>query len=219
MAGLLSVIALASAGAQQVRTPIAPGPRLPPAPAPVVIAADQPPRAIWALIRFNLPPNVSGVVVSRQQAGAQGVVLTPNPVPVASLQRQSQTEYGYYDNTLTALGTYSYSVVAVYADGRTGISAPVSFTPQLYEARSVNVQKADPYTAVITFANSALPAQTFRLYGTGIPAYGVEAFIDRMGHGKVTVGSLAAGTYNWVLRAEFQPGIRSAGVPVAVTLP
>ena len=220
MVGFVSSIALGSLQAQRVRAPIAEGPRLPPAPAPVLIAADQPPPAIWALVRFALPPNTVSILVSRQQAGsAQGVVLTPNPVPIAALLRPNQTEYGWYDNTLTALGTYSYSVAAVFGDGRTGISTPISFTPQVYEARNVSVYKLDPYSARVSFKNSALPAQTYRLFGTGIATFGVEASVDKFGNGKVVVGNLPAGTYNWVLRAEFQPGIRSAGVPVSVTLP
>jgi hypothetical protein len=118
------------------------------------------------------------------------------------------------------MGTYSYSVAAVLDDGRVGTSGWFTYAPQIYEARTVNVQKTSPYSALVVFSNGLLRPQVYRLYGTGLVTYGVEAVMDKMGRGgSVQINNLAAGTYNWVLRAEFQPGIRSNGVPVSITLP
>jgi hypothetical protein len=211
---------LAGRADAQVRTPIAPGPRLPPAPAPIIAAVDQAPGAIWGNVRFDLPPNTAAIRVTRQDAAGTQVRLTPNDVPLASVGRTSDGKYGYYDQTLTAMGTYSYSVAAVLDDGRVGTSGWFTYAPQIYEARTVNVQKTSPYSALVVFSNGLLRPQVYRLYGTGLVTYGVEAVMDKMGRGgSVQINNLAAGTYNWVLRAEFQPGIRSNGVPVSITLP
>ena len=221
-ASLVSVASVGRADAQ-----IAPGDKtvqLPPPPAPVLAGADQQVRTIYPLIRFDLPPTTTAILVSRRPPGSTAsVLLTPTPIPIASVMKYPYPDRTYYvwpDNTLPALGTYSYAIAAVQSDGRTGVSSWLSYTPQLYEATNVTVQKTSSYSAVVYFTKSLLGAKAYRLYGTGIPAFGVEATIDRtLLHGSVQMGNLAAGTYNWILRAEFDPGIRTSGVPVSVTLP
>jgi hypothetical protein len=219
---LVGLTAVARASAQ-----IAPGDKivkLPPPPAPVLAAADQTVRTIYPLVRFDLPPNTVAIRVSRQQAGGT-ILLTPTDVPIASVNKVTMIDHTYYvwlDNTLTALGTYSYSVSAVQSDGQVGVSSWLPFTPQIYEAQTVAVQKTSPYSAVVTFSSSTpLPARTYKLYGTGIVPYGLQATTtDKVGRSwAVQVGNLAAGTYNWIVRAEFDPGIRTSGVPVSVKLP
>jgi hypothetical protein len=218
----VSVVSVGRANAQ-----ISPGSKvvqLPPAPAPVLAGADQQPRTIWPLVRFDLPPNTVAIRVTRQQAGSTSpLLLTPTDVPIASVSKYPMSDHTYYvwpDNSLTALGSYSYSIAAVLDDGRVGTSTWLPFTPQVYEPTNVTVQKTSSYSATVFFGNSPLPARTYRLYGTGLVTYGVEATMDRMHPGgSVPVGNLPAGTYNWVLRAVFDPSIRSNGVPVSVTLP
>jgi len=219
--GLMSLVAVAGANGQ-----IAPGDKtvlLPPAPAPVLDAVDQQVRTIYPLIRFDLPTNAVAIRVKRLTAGnTTPVLLTPTDIPIASVLKvtMDRTYYVFADNTLTALGSYSYSVAAVLDDGRVGTSGWIAFSPQLYEPRDVTVQKLSPYSLAIYFTNSALPARTYRVYGTGIAAFGMQATVDKMGlHWALQLSNLAAGTYNFVVRGEFDPGIRSNGVPVSVTLP
>ena len=220
-----SIVLVVSVGRAEAQ--IAPGDKtiqLPPVPAPVLGGADQQVRTIYPLIRFDLPTTAVAILVSRRPPGSTtAVLLTPTPVPIASISKYTYPDRTYYvwlDNTLPAVGTYSYAIATVQSDGRTGISSWLSYTPQLYEATSVSVQKTSSYSAVVYFTKSALGAKTYRLYGTGIPAFGVEATMERnLLHGSVQMGNLAAGTYNWILRAEFDPGVRSNGVPVSVTLP
>jgi hypothetical protein len=160
----------------------------------------------------------------RQLGSATPVLLTPTPVPVASLARVDGL-YAWTDASLGALGTYSYAVSVEISDGRIGNSTPVSFTPQIFEPANVRGLKASAYSAVVQFNDGAVPATIYRLYGTGLPAWGVDAKPgkDPSGSGatlwSVYLQNLAAGTYNWVVRAEFKPGIRSNGVPTYVTLP
>ncbi len=220
--GAATIVSVGRADAQ-----ISPGSKivqLPPAPAPVLAAADQQPRTIWPLIRFDLPPTTVAIRVTRQQAGGTSpLLLTPTDVPIASVSKYPYPDRTYYvwpDNSLTALGSYAYSIAAVLGDGRVGVSSWLPFTAQVFEPLNVTIQKTSSYSATVFFGNSAPPARSYRLYGTGFVAYGVEATMDRMHPGgSVAVGNLAAGTYNWVLRAVFDPGVRSNGVPVSVTLP
>jgi hypothetical protein len=225
LVGLVSFIAVGRAGAQ-IRTPIA-TPRLAPAPAPVLAAADQQTHTIWPLIRFDLPTNAVAIRVSRQQAGGTSVLLTPTDIPVASVSKVNMADGWHYvwpDNTLTALGSYSYSVADVLDDGRVGVSGWLPYTPQVYEPTNVTVQKTSSFSAVVSFTNSfPVPARTYRLFGTRLVTYGFEATkspYDKTGRSwTVQLDNLPAGTYNWILRGEFDPGIRSNGVPVSVTLP
>ena len=229
--GIASAIAVASmvsfAALGRAEAQIAPGDklvRLPAAPAPVLAAADQQPRTIWPLIRFDLPPTTVAIRVRRLQSGSTSpLLLTPTDVPIASVAKYPYPDHTYFvwpDNSLPALGSYSYSIAAVLDDGRVGTSTWIPFTPQVYEPLNVTVQKTSSYSAAVVFSNGTLPAKTYRLYGTGLVPYGVDATIDKIhSGGTVEVGNLAAGTYNWVLRAVFDPGVRSNGVPVSVTLP
>lgn len=219
--GLMSLVAVAGANAQ-----IAPGDKLvvlPAAPAPVLAAADQQVRTIYPLIRFDLPTNAVAIRVRRlTPVSTTPVLLTPTDIPIASVLKivMDHTYYAFVDNTLTALGSYSYSVSAVLDDGRVGTSGWISFSPQVYEPQNVTAQKLSPYSVAVVFSNSVFPARTYRLYGTGIAPFGMQATTDKMGRTwSVQLGNLAAGTYNFVVRAEFDPGIRSNGVPVSVTLP
>jgi hypothetical protein len=223
--GIVSMIAATYAGAQTVspRT-IAPAPRMSPGPAPILSAPTQEPGSIWAKLTFQLPTNAVAIRVARQLGSATPVLLTPTAVPISSLARVDGL-YAWTDASLGALGTYSYAVSAELSDGRVGNSTPVTFTPQIFEPTNVRGLKASPYSAVVEFKDGAVPAGIYRLYGTGLPAFGVDAKpgMDPSGSGttlwSVYLQNLAAGTYNWVVRAEFKPGIRSNGVPVSVTLP
>jgi hypothetical protein len=220
--GLMSVVAVAGANGQ-----IAPGDKtvlLPPAPAPVLAAADQQVRTIYPLIRFDLPTNAVAIRVKRLTAGSTTpVLLTPTDIPIASVLKvtMDRTYYVFPDNTLTALGSYSYSVAAVLDDGRVGTSSWIAFSPQVYEPQNVTAQKLSPYSVAVVFTSSVFPARAYRVYGTGIAPFGMQAATtDKMGRSwAVQLSNLAAGTYNFVVRAEFDPGIRSNGVPVSVTLP
>jgi hypothetical protein len=221
LVGLINLVAVTRAHAQ-----IAPGDktvRLPAAPAPVLAAADQQVRTIWPLIRFDLPTNAVAIRVSRITAGSNTpVLLTPTDIPVASIQKvmMDRTYFGWVDNSLSTLGSYSYSIAAVLDDGRVGTSSGMPYSPQLYEPLNVTAQKTSAYSVTVGLSNGVLPAKTYRLYGTGIAPFGLEMTKDKMGRfWSVQLGNLAAGTYNWVARAEFDPGIRSSGVPVSVTLP
>jgi hypothetical protein len=221
--GFFSFVAANGTEAQTVRTPIAPAPRMPPGPAPILSAPTQEPGSIWAKLSFQLPPNAVAIRVARQLGSAAPVLLTATAVPVASLARVDAL-YAWTDMSLGALGTYSYAVAAELDDGRVGNSSPVSFTPQIYEPTNVRGLKASPYSAVVEFKDGAVPASTYRLYGTGLPTFGIDAKPGKYPSDGTTLWSvylqnLAAGTYNWVVRAEFKPGIRSNGVPVSVTLP
>ena len=100
-----------------------------------------------------------------------------------------------------------------------GISRWLSYTPQVYEATNVTVQKNQQLLGAVNCAEPPLAAKTYRLYGTGLAASVLNDHGPVGRGGTVQVGNLAAGTYNWILRAEYDPGIRSNGVPVSVTLP
>jgi len=223
--GIVSMMAASHTGAQTVspRT-IAPAPRMPPGPAPILSAPTQEAGSIWAKLTFQLPPNAVAIRVARQLGSAAPVLLTPTAVPVASLARVDGL-YAWTDASLGALGTYSYAVAAELDDGRIGNSSPVTFTPQIFEAANVRGLKASPYSAVVEFKNGAVPASIYRLYGTGLPSWGVDAKPGKDPSGdpsplwSVYLPNLAAGTYNWIVRAEFKPGIRSNGVATSVTFP
>jgi hypothetical protein len=226
-AGLLiscvNLVAAASAHAQ-----IAPGDkivRLPAAPAPLLAAADQQVRTIWPLIRFDLPTNALAIRVSRLTAGsATPVLLTPTDIPVTSIMKVTMIDHTYFawpDNSLTALGSYSYSISAVLDDGRVGTSSWLAYSPQVYEPQSVAAQKLSPYSVAVGLSNSVFPAKTYRLYGTGIAPFGMELTTTDKArrYWTIQLSNLAAGTYNFIVRSEFDPGIRSNGVPVSITLP
>lgn len=208
-------------GAQVIRQPIG-TPRLPPAPAAVLSSINQVKFAISAQVWFQVPTGTASILVSRAVAGGTPSLVTPNPVPLASVPTLTGQYYYWIDNTLNALGSYSYTVAAIQGDGRSGVSTPMAYTPLVGEPQNVRVTKTDPWTAVVTFDRSLPEPQTYRLYGTGLVSYGVQAVVDVSSYSRgnaVTVGNLAAGTYNWVLRAEYVPGIRTTGVPVVVTFP
>ena len=214
----------------QVRTPRAPGPRLPPAPAAIVLGAAQQHGGIYPRLNFDVPPGTVGIRVLRQTGTSQPLLLTPTSVPVAKLRAVTGTGYQWSDNTVPALGMYGYSVVAELDDGRQGPSAWFAFTPQLYEATNIRVAKVSNYNVTIAFYDGAVYASSFRLYGTGQPAMGTPAVLQQLMEQdpvtriqyrvwKIELIGLAAGPYNWTLRGDFQPGIRTAGVPVSVVMP
>jgi hypothetical protein len=214
----------------QVRTPRAPGPRLPPAPAAIVTSAGQANWTIYPELRFELPPGTVGVRVQRKPKGGQAQLLTPTSLPAAKLANPSGAGYQWWDQTLTALGSYEYSVVAELDDGRQGPSAWFPYVPQLYEAINVRMTKLSSYNVQVEFNDGAVAGGSYRLFGTGIAATGEPAVADQQLYQdpttrqlyrvwRVVRSGLAAGSYNWVLRAEFQPGLRTAGVPVSVVMP
>lgn len=220
MAALLFALA-AQAPAQIIRQPIG-TPRLPPAPAPVMSSINQTQGAIWPQIWFQVPDGTTGIRVSRQPAGGTWSLITPTTVPLSTVPTPTGQYYYWTDNTLAALGAYNYSVTGVLADGRMATSSPMAYSPIVNEPSSVAVTKPNPWTAVITFLPSKWPAQTYRLYGTGLAPIGAQASgdpNDPRTNWSVTLTNLAAGTYHWVLKAEYAPGIRTTGVPVSVTLP
>jgi hypothetical protein len=220
MVALLLASSMA-AGAQVVRQPIG-TPRLSPAPAPVMSSVNQTPQTIFPQIWFQVPQGVVSILVSRTPAGGTGTAVTPKPVPLSQVPTPTGQYYYWTDNTLNALGTYSYQVAGIQADGRTGTSTPIAYTPVVTEPMSLTVTKPNPFTATITFQQSKMAAQAYRLYGSGLPASGVFATVnasDPRAAGTVSVGDLAAGTYNWVLKAQYSPGVLTAGVPVTVTVP
>lgn len=214
----------------QVRTPRAPGPRLPPAPAAILMSASQQHGTIYASLRFDLPPGTVGVRVLRQTAGGTPLLLTPTSLPAAKLASPGGTGYEWTDQTLPSLGSYSYSVVAELDDGRQGPSAWLPYSPQLYEATSLNLVKLSNYDVRLEFNDGAIYANSYRLFGTGIGAIGEPAVLQQLMYRDPATGhlhrvwhlvrsGLPAGTYNWVLRGDFQPGVRTAGVPVSVVMP
>lgn len=222
LVGLITLVASERAIAQ-----IAPGDKtvlLPPAPAPVLAAADQQVRTIWPLIRFDLPTNAVAIRVKRLTAGSTTpVLLTPTDIPIASINKvvMDHTYFAWPDNSLTALGAYSYSISAVLDDGRVGTSSWLPYSPQVYEPQSVAAQKTSAYSVVVGMSSSVFPAKTYRLYGTGIAPFGMELTTTDKGrrYWSIQLNNLAAGTYNFIVRSEFDPGIRSNGVPVSVSLP
>lgn len=215
----LFLLASARGSAQIIRQPIA-TPRLPPAPAPVWSSVNQAPNAIWPQLWFQVPEGTTGIRVSRQPAGGAWALITPTTVPLSSVPTPTGQYYYWTDNTLTALGAYNYTVTGVLADGRMGTSAAIAYAPTITEPTSVTATKADPWTAVVTFQPSKATTDTYRLYGTGLPAVGTQATFDPYrGGGSVRISGLAAGSYSWVLRAIYAPNIRTAGVPVSITLP
>lgn len=216
----------------QVRTPVAPGPRLPPAPAPVVSSIAQRGRTIGPTLRFDLPPGTVGVRVLRQANGGQPELLTPTALPPDKLRdRLAQgAAYQWNDETLRALGSYSYSVVAELEDGRRGPSTWFPYTPRLYDAINARVEKLSNYDVRVEFNDGAIPAAGYRLFGTGIAPTGEPAVLQQLMYQDPATrqlytvwhlvrSGLAAGSYHWVLRAEFQPGLQTAGIPLFVAMP
>lgn len=219
--GMLMAVMATTAVAQVPRTGV--NPRLPPAPAPALSSVNQTPGTIFPQIWFQVAQGVVSILVSRTPQGGTPIAVTPAPVPLSQVPTPTGQYYYWTDNTLNALGMYTYQVAAVYGDGRTGISTPIAYSPVITEPSGLAVTKPNPFTAVIAFQPSKSQAQAYRLFGTGLPTYGVQATnaggaTSAQGW-TVTVGNLAAGTYNWILRAEYAPGVRTNGVPVAVTLP
>lgn len=194
------------------------------APAPVLKGASQDFQSIWPGLCFDLPPNATGVSVQRQREGNSTVLtITPAPIaPSAIAGRCGPTTFLWLDNSLTTIGTYYYSVTADLSDGRKGTSAWVKYVPTLPDPTSVTVKKQDSYTALVTFGRpgASLGASGCKLFGTGLPAAGVDATtFDMNTGGTIVVPSLAAGTYTWSLRAVYRPGLMSPGVPVTITMP
>lgn len=220
LAGILFIVTTEAANAQVIRQPIG-SPRLPPAPAPVMSSVNQTTGSIAPQIWFQVPEGTAGIRVSRQPAGGAWALITPNTVPLSSVPTPTGQYYYWTDNTLNALGTYNYTVTGVLSDGRMATSTAIAYAPIINEPSGLTVSKPNPWTAVVTFQPSKMAAQTYRLYGTSIATFGAQATApqDLRGEWTVTIANLAAGTYNWVLRAEYAPGIRTNGVPVSVTLP
>lgn len=90
--------------------------RLDDMPAPTAHLADARPTS--ATLSWNAIVGASGYMVYRNDLGA----LTTAPLPLTTT---SYTHRGPHDYRLT----YSYRVVALYPNGHTGPSAPVSYTP------------------------------------------------------------------------------------------
>jgi hypothetical protein len=210
-------------GSRASPPPVSKGLRPRPMPAPIISRATQEPMAIWPQLRFQLRPTTLAIRIVRKPSGStQRPAVSPSPIPIASLGHD--IEYFWTDNTLSAVGSWDYSVLAELSDGSVVPSLPLTFTPQIFAAANVSVTKVDSYTALVEFVDGPLAADNYRLYGTGI-ATGVPATRARGLNGRrnpvwrVWVSNLATGNYNWVLRAEFKPAIRSTGVPVGFTLP
>jgi len=227
VAAALLVPAVSSA---QVRVPRAPGPRLPPAPAAILMSASQQAGTIYPALRFDLPSGTVGVRVLRQTNGGSPQLLTPTALPAGKLAAPGGTGYQWTDQTVPALGSYAYSVVAELDDGRQGPSAWLPYSPQVYEATNLKVVKLSNYDVRVEFNDGAISAAGYRLFGTGIAATGEPAVLQQLMYQDPVTrqlyrvwhlvrGGLAAGSYNWVLRGEFQPGVRTAGVPVSVVMP
>lgn len=228
---VVSALLVPAMSSAQMRTPRAPGPRLGPAPAAIVTSALQTNWTIYPSLQFDLPPGTVGVRVLRQPKGGQPQLLTPTPLPADKLtDRTGRAGYQWIDQTVPALGTYEYSVVAELDDGRQGPSAWFPYSPQVYEAINVKPTKLSNYNVEIVFNDGAVAAVGYRLFGTGIAAIGEPAVADQQLYQdpatralyrvwRVVRTGLAAGTYNWVLRGEYQPGVRTAGVPVSVVMP
>jgi hypothetical protein len=227
---LVATLLVPAMSSAQLRTPRAPGPRLGPAPAAIVTSALQTNWTIYPQLRFDLPPGTVGVRVRRQTKGGQPELLTPTSLPADKLGDRRGGGYRWIDQTVPALGTYEYSVVAELADGRQGPSAWFPYSPKVYEAINVRLTKLSSYNVQIEFNDGAVAAVGYRLFGTGIAAIGEPAVADQQLYQdpatralyrvwRVARTGLAAGTYNWVLRGEFQPGVRTAGVPVSVVMP
>lgn len=226
---VISALLVPALSSAQVRTPRAPGPRLPPAPAAIVTSVLQTNWTIYPQLRFDLPPGTVGVRVLRQTKGGQPELLTPTSLPADKLADR-RGGYRWIDQTVPALGTYEYSVIAELDDGRQGPSAWFLYSPQLYEAINVRTTKLSNYNVQVEFNDGAVAAVGYRLFGTGIAAIGEPAVADQLMYRDPTTNAdyrvwrlvrtgLAAGTYNWVLRGEYQPGVRTAGVPISVVMP
>ncbi len=227
---VVSALLVPAMSSAQVRTPRAPGPRLGPTPAAIVTGIWQTNWTIYPWLQFELPPGTVGVRVLRQLKGGQPELLTPTSLPAAKLADPLKGGYKWIDQTVPALGTYEYSVVAELADGRQGPSAWFLYSPQVYEAINVRLTKLTNYNVQIEFNDGAVAAGSYRLFGTGIAAMGEPAVAEQELYQdpatralyrvwRVTRTGLAAGTYTWVLRGEYQPGVRTAGVPIAVVMP
>ena len=197
---VISALLVPAMSSAQVRTPRAPGPRLPPAPAAILMSASQQHGTIYAPLRFDLPPGTVGVRVLRQTGSGKPLPLTPTPLPAAKLD-----------------------------DGRQGPSAWLPYSPQLYEATNLNMVKLSNYDVRLEFNDGAIYANSYRLFGAGIGAIGEPAVLQQLMYRDPATGhlfrvwhlvrsGLPAGTYNWVLRGDFQPGVRTAGVPVSVVM-
>jgi len=194
------------------------------APAPVIKGVEQFVQYIWANMCFELPSNTTGVSVQRQREGNSTIqTLTPASVPPSALtgKRCSATTYAWVDSTLTATGSYYYSVVAELADGRKGPSAWTKFVTATLDPTAVSAAKKDSYTALVKFGPPAtVQPAGYKLFGSALPAAGIDATFDALNNaGTVLVPNLAAGTYTWYLRAVYKPGITSPGVLVTISMP
>jgi hypothetical protein len=194
------------------------------APAPIIKGIPQVVQSIWADLCFELPPNTTGVSVQRQREGNSTIqTLTTASIPPSALTgiRCSATTYAWIDSTLTATGSYYYSVVAEFADGRKGASAWTKFVTANSDPTAVSAAKKDSYTALVKFGPPASVAPAgYKLFGSALPAAGIDATFDAFNNaGTVLVPSLAAGTYTWYLRAVYKPGITSPGVLVTISMP
>lgn len=198
-------------------------------PAPILEGARQVESSIWPQLTFRLPPDVTGIRVFRQQAGAQPQLVTPTGIPISVLKRY-EALWEWTDATLAVVAPVQYAIVADFRDGRQSTSTSLTYTPQLYEPTDVRALKTgDGYTVQIHFFGSTpVLAEKYRVFGTRLPLNGVEATLgpaEQNAQGMlvypwvVRVTSLPAGTHQWTVRAEYKPGLRSAGVPVSVTMP
>ncbi len=221
----LLVVTVAIPGAAQVLPQPRGGPRLPPPPAPVLSSINQTPGAISPQIWFQVAQGVMSISVSRAPQGGAASVITPQPVPLSQVPTPTGQYYYFTDNTLNTMGVFNYQVTAIYGDGRSATSTALPFSPVTSEPSSLSAKKPNPFTAVILFQPSKFEAQTYRLFGAGLPPTGVYAVKGDVASStgqpqwSVIVPNLAAGTYNWVLRAHYAPGFLTPGVGVSVTLP
>ncbi len=234
--GVAEVSVTVPAPPARVGTPTrAPAPRLSPAPPPAWAPFRQVSRSIWPELRFELPPGAASIRIQRQQPGqAAPQLLTPDAIPVASLKTDGSAGggmrvYTWRDQALQAPGTASYQVTVDLDDGRQGTSPWAPYTPDLREAHSITVTRTDAYTVRVEFFHVVdHEPRTFRLVRPGIPLAAspqATSATKMLPDGtynivwSVTVGSLSPGTYTWLLKAEYEPGVFSNGVPVSVTMP
>jgi hypothetical protein len=192
------------------------------APAPVITNLAQTAEAIWPSACFDLPSNATALSVQRQREGSSTIeTITPTPIPIAALTaRCGASTYWWIDSSLTVTATFYYSLIAQLSDGRKGASPWTKYVPTLPAPLEVAVFKQDSYTAVVTFRPPPIRAAGYKLFGTGLPAAGVDGTFDlRNMSGKVVLSNLAAGAYTWYLKAVFKPGLMSGGVPVTISMP
>ena len=196
------------------------------APAAIIVGMLQVPGSIWANVCFTLPPNTSAISVQRQREGNSTIqTITAAPIPLSALigamRCSATTGAAWVDSTLTAAGSYYYSVVAELADGRKGASAWTKFVTVTPDPTGVSAAKRDSYTALVRFSGPASGmAAGYKLFGSALPPAGMDATFDGSTNaGTVVVPNLAAGTYTWSMRAVYRPGIMSPGVPVTISMP